>query len=110
MRMIALRIAKVGLGDVRELASVRLNGQDLGVLWTKPYRVEITAAVKAGANELEIDVVNEWPNRLIGDTFLPKEQRRTRTNITKYTQATELYPSGLLGPVRVMSVEKVTRP
>ena len=52
---------------------------------------------------LEVDVVNQWPNRLIGDSFLPKEQRRTRTNI-KYTQTAQLYSSGLLGPVQLMRI------
>jgi len=91
------------LGAVKELASVRLNGNNLGVLWCKPYRVDITAALKPGANNLEVDVVNLWPNRLIGDTFLPKAQRRTRTNMAKYTQASELLPAGLLGPVTLKS-------
>ena len=91
------------LGEVRELAAVRLNGRDLGVLWTKPFRVDITAALQPGANSLEIDVVNLWPNRLTGDTFLPKEKRFARTNMTKYTQASQLLPSGLLGPVRLMT-------
>jgi acetyl esterase/lipase len=90
------------LGDVRELASVRLNGQDLGVFWTKPFRIEVTHALKPGDNQLEIDVVNLWPNRLIGDTFLPKEKRVTRTNMAKYTQASQLLPSGLLGPVKLL--------
>ena len=55
------------LGDLNAVAEVRLNGQALGILWIKPYRVAIGKAVKAGANALEIDVVNLWPNRLMGD-------------------------------------------
>jgi len=90
------------LGNVEVIARVKLNGRDLGVLWTKPFRVDATDAVKAGENELEVDVANLWPNRLTGDTFLPREKRRTRTNMTKYTQSSELLPSGLLGPVRFM--------
>ena len=97
------------LGEVHEVAAVRLNGQDLGVLWTKPFRVEVTRALKPGANQLEIDVVNLWPNRLIGDSFLPKEKRVTRTNMTKYTQASQLLPSGLMGPVRLMGEESSLR-
>ncbi len=92
------------LGDVRELAAVRLNGKDMGVLWTKPFRVEVTGVLKSGANDLEIDVVNLWPNRLTGDTFLPPEKRFTRTNMPKYTQASQLLPSGLLGPVTLQAV------
>ena len=91
------------LGRVHELAQVRLNGVDLGVAWTKPYRVNITSHVKAKGNKLEIDVVNLWPNRLIGDEFLPEEERFTQTNIRKFTKSTPLLPSGLLGPVRILT-------
>ena len=87
------------LGEVHEAASVRLNGVDLGVLWTRPARVDITRAARAGANELEVTVVNLWPNRLIADESLPPEKRLTETNIHKFSAATPLYPSGLLGPV-----------
>jgi hypothetical protein len=89
------------LGEVREIASVKLNGVDLGVVWTKPARVEISRAARAGQNDLEITVVNLWPNRMIGDASLPKEKRLTESNIEKYSAATPLYPSGLLGPVKV---------
>jgi hypothetical protein len=72
-------------------------------------RVEITDALEAGENELKIEVVNNWPNRLIGDGKLPAEQRRTRTNIEKYnplkTGEHTLLPSGLLGPVTISTTE-----
>ncbi len=90
------------LGDVREIAEVTLNNQALGILWTKPFRADITKAVRAGENQLEIKIVNNWPNRLIGDASLPVEARRTKTNITKLRSDTPLSISGLLGPVRVM--------
>jgi len=61
------------LGSVRELARVSLNGKDLGVLWKPPFRVDITAAAKPGANALEVQVTNLWPNRLIGDEQLPPD-------------------------------------
>jgi hypothetical protein len=63
--------------------------------------VEISGAVKTGKNELEIDIVNLWPNRLIGDAGLPQEKRLTRTNVTRYHTDTPLLASGLLGPVVV---------
>lgn len=90
------------LGDVREMAGARLNGKDLGVLWTPPFRVDLSGAVRAGENKLEVEVVNNWPNRLIGDAGLPPEQRRTKTNVKKFTADSPLIVSGLLGPVRVM--------
>jgi hypothetical protein len=89
------------LGCVRNLAQVRLNGMDLGVVWTAPWRVEISPAVRPQGNRLEIDVVNLWPNRLIGDAALPAEQRRTVTNVKKFTPESPLLSSGLLGPVTI---------
>ena len=93
------------LGEVRTVARVRLNGTDLGVLWTRPFRVEITRAVQPADNLLEITVTNLWPNRLIGDAALPAEQRFTRTHVTKFTKDMALLPSGLLGPVRLMMAQ-----
>jgi hypothetical protein len=99
------------LGQVRELAEVRVNGKSCGIVWAPPFRVDITDAVKAGSNQLEVEVVNFWPNRLIGDAKLPAAQRRTRTNITKFDQPkgdanyTTLMPSGLFGPVRLEGME-----
>ncbi|MFP4500128.1 MAG: glycosyl hydrolase [Candidatus Hydrogenedentota bacterium] len=92
------------LGDVREVASVRLNGQDLGVVWTPPFRADASGALRAGENVLEVDVVNNWPNRLIGDAALPEAERLTKTNVTKFTPDMPLTTSGLLGPVRLMAV------
>jgi hypothetical protein len=65
----------------------------------------VTTAVKKAGNQLEVDVVNFWPNRIIGDDALPKEQRLTRTNIRKLTRDTALMRSGLLGPVQLMGRE-----
>jgi hypothetical protein len=92
------------LGVVHNIAHVRLNGKDLGVVWCAPWHVEITKAVKPGSNDLEIDIVNLWPNRLIGDGKLPPEKRLTRTNIDGYYKGEhKLMPSGLLGPARVLA-------
>lgn len=94
------------LGRVENLAAVRLNGKQLGVVWTAPWHVEITAAMQPTGNKLEIDVANLWPNRLIGDAALPPEQRFTVTNVRKtYQSDSPLLPSGLLGPVRLMAAE-----
>ncbi len=93
------RIA-LDLGEVDYVADVRLNGKDLGPVWTKPFRVDISNVVKSSGNVLEIDVANLWPNRIIGDSLLPPEQRFAHTNIV-YTVDTPLWPSGLLGPVKI---------
>jgi hypothetical protein len=93
------------LGVVRDVAEIKLNGRDLGVLWTAPWRVEISGAVRPAGNVLEIAVTNLWPNRLIGDAALPVEKRITRTNIP-IGKDQPLLESGLLGPVRLFIQEK----
>ncbi len=118
------------LGRVAVMASVRLNGHDLGILWKEPYRIDVTDAVHAGANELEVQVTNLWPNRLIGDEHLPTENDyatgtghgilrlpdwymqgepkppggRVTFATWKFFSADEpLFESGLLGPVRLLN-------
>jgi len=96
------------LGKVKEVAEVRLNGQKLGVLWCAPWRVDISKAVKAKGNVLEVDVINLWENRVIGDLALPKERRVTKTHdvfrFGMLTKETPLIESGLLGPVSVVEM------
>jgi hypothetical protein len=89
------------LGKVQVLAEVRLNGRDLGPVWTAPFRVEITGALRPGPNLLEIRVANLWPNRLIGDAALPPAQRVAWTTWNPFQKEAPLLPSGLLGPVRI---------
>lgn len=96
------------LGDLRELAEVRLNGKPCGITWTPPFRVNVTDAIVPGTNKLEVEVVNFWPNRIIGDAQLPPEQRRTRTNIRKLTRETKLMESGLFGPVALQRTERLS--
>jgi hypothetical protein len=55
------------LGEVAVIAEVTLNGKDMGTLWRAPFRVNITASAKPGANELVVRVTDLWVNRLIGD-------------------------------------------
>ena len=94
------------LGRVKNLAQVRLNGRDLGVVWCAPWQVDISPAVKARDNHLEIVVANLWPNRLIGDQWVPPEQRLTRTTWNPFAKDSPLLPSGLLGPVTVQILEQ----
>jgi hypothetical protein len=72
------------LGVVKNIAQVRINGHDAGIVWTAPWRVDIGSLVHIGENDLEVEVVNLWPNRLIGDADLPVERRITKTNVTTY--------------------------
>jgi hypothetical protein len=94
------------LGNLKNLAAVRLNGADLGVLWTAPWRVEITGPAKPAGNVLEIDVANLWSNRLVGDAALPPQKRLTLTNAVVKPDR-PLLESGLLGPVTLHAAETV---
>ncbi|MEI7730523.1 MAG: glycosyl hydrolase [Verrucomicrobiota bacterium] len=93
------------LGLVKNMARVRLNGRDLGVAWCAPWRVEITSAAKAKANQLEIAVANLWPNRLIGDQSLPPEKRYAFATWNPFKKNMPLLESGLLGPVTLQAME-----
>lgn len=93
------------LGDVRDVAVVRLNGKELGTLWTAPWAVDISSAAKAGANTLEVTVINPWNNRLVGDSKLPIAERRTSLSLQTVHPKTPLQSAGLLGPVTVQVVE-----
>jgi hypothetical protein len=112
------------LGIVKNIARVRLNGHDLGVVWCDPWRVDVTAALKPKGNALEVQVANLWPNRLIGDEQEPADaeygkdgnlirwpqwltkgeprpshRRLSFTTWKHFTKDSPLFPSGLLGPV-----------
>jgi hypothetical protein len=65
----------IDLGKVRDIAEVKVNGKSAGLTWAPPYRLDVTAELKPGANKLEIEVTNEWTNRQIGDRLLPLEKR-----------------------------------
>jgi hypothetical protein len=115
------------LGDVRHLAAVALNGRDLGMVWKKPFRVEITEALRGGENVLSVRVANTWFNRFIGDEQLPDDTganaqgvlevwpewvlkgtprpesgRVTLVNRKQVKRETPLHSSGLLGPVTLI--------
>ena len=55
----------------------------MGILWKRPYRIEITDALKVGENTLEIKVTNLWINRMIGDEHLPEDSERNRAGTLK---------------------------
>lgn len=95
------------LGIVQELAVVRLNGHSFPVEWMPPFKTEITEYLVDGDNKLEIDIINQWPNRLIGDGKLPVEKRFAKTNYLKfYLPDADQYlrESGLIGPVKLQFI------
>jgi hypothetical protein len=110
------------LGEIYNMARIKLNGKDLGILWTAPWKVDITAAVLKTNNQLEIEVVNLWPNRLIGDEKLPDDgikddqwpdwllkglprtsERFTFATYNFYKKNSPLLKSGLIGPVTILT-------
>jgi hypothetical protein len=93
----------IDLGEVANVAEVALNGKDCGVVWTAPFRVEITRALQAGSNNLEVRVTNTWANRLIGDRALPEAQRVTWTTAADRAGNGPLLRAGLLGPVQLVT-------
>jgi hypothetical protein len=91
----------IDLGKVCNMAKVKINGQNLGGVWTYPYRINITSAIKTGENKIEIEVVNNWVNRLIGDTKLPENERPTNYKFEPW-MSKNLRESGLTVPVKIV--------
>jgi hypothetical protein len=88
------------LGSVKEIAEVSVNGTRLGVLWTEPFRIDVTRAIRPGLNRIEVAVTNLWNNRIVGDLQPGNDTAYTRTNLKgKFSASTPLIASGLLGPV-----------
>ncbi|HWD91438.1 MAG TPA: glycosyl hydrolase [Verrucomicrobiae bacterium] len=130
-RLAAGREVWLDLGAVKNFAEVSLNGHDFAVLWKPPFRLNVTAAAKAGANKLLVKVTNLWPNRLIGDEQLPPDcewggneelkawpqwllegkpsptGRLTFTTWHHIHKDSPLLESGLLGPVTLRTAELI---
>ena len=128
------QVYQLDLGKVAVMAEVTLNGQNLGILWKPPFRADVTKVLKTGRNTLEVNVVNLWINRMIGDEQLPEDSDRNANGTLKawpewveagkpsptgrYTFTTwrlwakdaPLVESGLLGPVILQSAVQVEVP
>jgi len=116
----------LNLEQVDVAAEVILNGQNLGVLWKPPFKLDVTGQLKDGANELIVKVTNTWTNRLVGDAQfertdgygrgirtmpdwftnnepLPPGKRSTFSSYPFFEKKGThiLVPSGLQGPVRL---------
>ncbi|HKP15655.1 MAG TPA: glycosyl hydrolase [Gemmatimonadaceae bacterium] len=99
------RTVLLSLGDVRDMAEVVVNGTTLPLVWKAPFEVDVTRALRAGTNQVEIRVTNEWTNRLIGDRASPQKRVLTAGAPAGFGGTPPLPQSGLLGPVTLVSVE-----
>ena len=106
-----------------------VNGKDCGTVWCAPWEADVSSVVREGENEIEIRYVNNWFNRLVGDCFLKPEERVTRSTLHYWnvprvvadpkqpwrpkptycsgpSVSDQLQPSGLLGPVSLVSAPR----
>lgn len=91
----------INLNELVAMAKVRINGTYVGGVWTPPYRVDITDAVRNGENDVEIEVTTTWKNRIVGDLNLPEEERHTWVAYQPWTAGEPLQKTGLIGPVTI---------
>ena len=103
------------LGSVKDvgIAEVKINGENKGILWTNPFRVEISKELQKGENMLEIKIINSWFNRVAGDEMFPDKKQFTETNIVLINdfrgnprKEIPVETSGLLGPVQILEIDK----
>ena len=83
------------------MAKVKINGKYSGGAWTYPYRVDITDVIKTGENTVEIEVVNTWTNRFIGESSLPKDERTVKPLYNNWNASKNLQDAGLLETVKI---------
>lgn len=93
------------LGDVKNIATIKINGTPLPTLWKPPFRDDVGSILKPGSNKVEVTVTNLWVNRLIGDLQPGVSKPYTFTTHNPYKANSPLLPSGLLGPVKVLRAE-----
>jgi hypothetical protein len=94
----------INIGKANVMAEIRINGKFSGGVWTYPWKTDITDQIIPGENIVEIEVVNNWINRLIGDTMKDEKERITWLNENPAKPEDPLQPSGLMGPITIESV------
>ena len=120
------------LGTVCDACRVEVNGKDLGIVWKKPWRVDVTSALVDGGNVVSVTVANKWSNRMIGDAQADEDfpgvwgKFRDKLYLREYPRCfaesgrspegfyaystlrtfqkdDRLFTSGLIGPVRLVA-------
>lgn len=91
--------------NVGTMAKVYINGKYAGGVWTAPYRLDVTDFVKDGRNDVKVEVVNTWVNRIVGDMNLPESERETYLFVNHLNAKTPLPPSGIIGKVKFETVK-----
>lgn len=91
--------------NVGTMAKVYINGKYAGGVWTAPYRLDVTDFVKNGRNDVKVEVVNTWVNRIVGDINLPESERETYLFVNHLNAKTPLPPSGIIGKVKFETVK-----
>jgi hypothetical protein len=96
----------LSLGDVRDMAEVTVNGVKMPLAWKAPFETDVTGALRAGANQIEIRVTNEWTNRIIGDRAMPGRTVLSQGGPPPFGARPQMpSPSGLLGPVQFIAID-----
>jgi len=96
------RQVSLQIDSLYNIATVKVNGIDCGTIWTQPYAIDITKAIKKGENKVEIFVTNTWHNRLIGDQLLPEAKRIMWTTAPFRLKDKPLLPAGIVGEVKLI--------
>lgn len=97
----------LNLNKVASMAKVKINDEYVGGAWTYPFTVDVTKKIRKGKNKIEIEVVNSWVNRIIGDLNLPENERDIDILFNPYKANSELIESGLIGPVKLEKVNYI---
>ena len=97
--------AYIVFDDIQEMALVTVNGNDCGIIWTPPYKANITQHLKEGSNNIKVQVINNWNNRIVGDLKNPDGKEYARTNAKKkFSADSPLLESGLIGKAEIFFV------
>lgn len=99
----------ISFDEIHDLAGVKVNGISCGIIWTKPYSLDITKALKEGTNHIEITVANTWANRMMGDEDFgieKDEKKKIWTNARYRLPEKKLVKSGLVGNVTITEYRK----